>query len=459
MLECFRWLLFLGGSAITAGGVWWGVQLGLRRSDEEIRRDYESLSKADLRRYVVHISKGLVEFQETLQSRFEFFQEPVHSRFEFALFIHESAREFIVDKEGEVLKMFGVRTRDDLEAQSYQRLRDSYFNEVVARQPQLLKAVEIEGRAGITDAVLEQMGWKSWKEDGTKPLFPIAGLAALIMMEMAENAYRCGVDQTDFLETLSLRAGLYLLELVYEKYVVLSSLIGLLLYANCPALIRNTQREAVRRALQSRQPFGLVDGSSRKSPVGFALYWDRREGIDAIVELYLQSETRHPQLQQILQQLADTWNPAVAVDSDHEFGPLLDVADRAPRLATFFLVTLAVPQKLEPHLDYLQQLVARSSSRLKSPLTFLHTLCLFVEERLPSAAIDVMHPNTIRWLEETQREEDKDERLERYGRRRTRRKQQVRKEMREKREEKKAIRQHIAALLKARRSRRPLPSG
>jgi hypothetical protein len=404
------------------------VQLGLRQSNEKIRRDYDKLSSADMRRYIVRISKGLVEFK--------FYEDSFKQ--EYAQFIHESAREFVLDKEGSLLKLYRVRTREDLAAQSYQLLRNSYFNEVVARRPQLLEAVETEGRDGITEAVMKGMGWAWWERP--KWQFPFARFAASRMMQMAEEACRCRVDQTDFLDTLFPRAGPYFLN--SGQPVVVGSLIGLLICVDCPTLIRDTQRDAARRALQSRQPFGLVDDTSGRSPVHIALEDEQWDSIAALVELYMQAEPRHPQLQQILQHLADTWNPKPRFlrnsYGNPEFGPLLDVADHAPRLATFFLVALAVPEKLEPHLDSLQQLVSRSSTRPGSPLTFLHTLKLFVEEQLPSAAIDGMHQGIMRWLEGYREEED-DEYISIYEK------------------EAKMVRRRIAALLKARRSTPPSP--
>ncbi|KAL2203365.1 hypothetical protein CC79DRAFT_1401597 [Sarocladium strictum] len=400
MLECFRWLLFYRGD-VQQDQLWWLVQLRLERSDEDIRRDFEAQTTATRKRYILHIGKGLIRF--ALLADFDGTR--------YLEFIHESVREFILDKNSAVLRMYGVQSRDALKEQSHQQLRNSWFNEWMARRPQLLNLLDTKGRSSITGSLLVQLGWakpSKWLEDDASSLpglrFPLGPWATEGLADNAEYAQQLGFSQARFLNMLSQYAGPFWIWCgPGENHQVMDSLAGFLIARDCPTLIREPQREIVRRAIQSREPIGLVDEGSEWSPVSIALtFRSRPESVDALLELYLESQSRDPRLQHILQHLAENHSGPGRVQPPR-FGQLLDLSRVDPLLATFFLIALAPPHTLESHLNSLQQLADEFYHEEDDGLSFSQTLLLFVQEQLQSIAIDILDKDTMRWLESMER--------------------------------------------------------
>ncbi|KAL2203592.1 hypothetical protein CC79DRAFT_1324470 [Sarocladium strictum] len=235
-LVCFRWVLFEGNSMGPAS-MWWAVQLGLGVSDEEIQRDYQRMNEAAMERYILGISKGLVDFNSS---------PGPHIR--VVRFVHESVRDYLLH-EGTLQKLYGVRNRTDFAGQSHELLRDCFAAELVARRPQLIEAVNERGGFTLLAEDLSKIGWtqdqkpsrihgegisyttfqgkdtgdprhpqliEGVNESGEHTLerkrrFPLAWLASFAIWEQVEAAQQCGRDQKVYLDNVLKRICLIFL--------------------------------------------------------------------------------------------------------------------------------------------------------------------------------------------------------------------------------------------------------
>lgn len=199
LLVCFQWLLS-GHDSLEADELWWGVQVGLGRSDDAICRDYAELDAEAMERYIVGITKGLVEFKDTE-----------------AQFIHESVRDFICSPQS-LQELYGVKDGGEFkefEGRSHEQLRDWCTAEIAARRPDLMQLVERKGRDGVTSKDYWEMISGAPKDGGDngKRRFALAHYAWAGVWSHAEEAQRCGRDQTRFLDQLPDRIGFYFLAL------------------------------------------------------------------------------------------------------------------------------------------------------------------------------------------------------------------------------------------------------
>jgi hypothetical protein len=378
LLLCFQWLLF-AHEKLDGYTLWWGVQLGLGRKDEDICRAYKTMSLEDMERWILNVCKGLVEF------RYGAFQ-----------FVHESVRDFIF-KDGQLQRLYHAQHREDFEGQSQEQLRDWCVREYMARRPKFLQLIVRKGPRDIRSTDLPWLGWRNIESE-QRVRFPAASYAVEGMFRHAEEAQRSGRDQTSFLQYLTQQLDSLFCDSTLRyasggaRVPVVRSLIVVLVAGGCPALIRGTQVQPARQARQAGQLFGLVDEFSTLSPITVASFVaGALAGLKELVAIYLllDKEARTDQLQMILQQIADTWTAWRDVDPMRFYylygHPLLYTGWVSPGLSAFFLLVTTLPSALRPHLDAVEHILTNTPS---GTLRFLMILQLVVGYRLPCDIVD-----------------------------------------------------------------------
>ncbi|KAK0386695.1 hypothetical protein NLU13_6529 [Sarocladium strictum] len=389
LLVCFQWLLFAQWVPLSPDQLWWAIQVALERSSQEqIAEDYEKLSQEDTKRWIVHISKGLVE----VLSADEYGDTAIQ-------FVHESVRDFIF-KEEELQKLYGAHSRAEFEAGSHEKLRNSCLTELMARGPEVVPLVEQKGvPPQLYGQDLRGLGWRPTEGRGNSR-FPFARYATFCVLRHAEQIQRLGRDQAAFLDSFMQQAGPYVLDVTYvtdsRGSPVYGDLISCLIASNCPVLILETQSQPLHAARQRNEPFGLIDNVSRVCPVPLFHGIRFHTGFVALMDLYLRldQERRQPRLQRVLTKITSTWQDEESTYDMDTNNPLLSVACRSPLLAVFLLIVMAPAAALEPHLDRLDNLI-HTSGRLS---TFLQVLHLFIAHHIPSDAIDYRDPTILPWF-------------------------------------------------------------
>lgn len=385
LLVCFQWLLF-GKGPFEVETLWWAIQRGLGRDDKSICQDHDMMETSDMKLWIISISKGLVDF--TI-NRF--------SQRRTAQLIHESVRDFLF-KETNVLSLYGAQDASDLGARSHEQLRDSCLAEMNARRPEVLELTYKQGSARMLKK--HELGWQ-FGDQAVR--FPFAHYAHSNVLIHANSAQEGGHDQTSFLEMFTQQTGPDFAYIGPDSgsFVDLSRrLIDVLLNLDCGALIRATQTRIAQNARESGEAFGLGRDDFGLCPVWEAVSAGREEPINALVQIYLQldCDKRHSELHSTLQQLAERWKDEVHLFEDPGSAggcALLEVAALNPILATFFLIVLASPETLVPHLDELSHFTRASN---ESMVAFLQVLDLFFRHKLHSVAIDSADPSSIDWL-------------------------------------------------------------
>ncbi|KAL2210126.1 hypothetical protein CC79DRAFT_1365534 [Sarocladium strictum] len=380
LLACFRLVLFWRVK-LGAETIWWAVQLALGHKDEDIRRRVVKMRIADMERYVVDISKGLVEF-----------------RHQDAQLIHESVRDFVF-RPNELQRLYGVQSRVEFEGQSHEALRDWLLAELIARNQQICDVVMDKGPTKLDYSDFE--GWTDYPRAKYCPPLCFARQAVEQLWYHATMAQHTGRDQTTFLELLPGQIGPYFLTITRvdkEKLGAFRNVISILLFQDCGLLISETQLEAARRARKSGKPFGFTDCGSQI--LDQVLPEDCGSAVNALVDVYMRIEPRPSGLQELLQSHVRAVKKGAAglrLRWDPCYNALLDLSEVDTTVANFFLLALTAPAELEPHLDTLVDL---ANSFLYRPRTLLaRTLRLYVEHDIPNDAIQLYHYSTLRWAE------------------------------------------------------------
>jgi hypothetical protein len=380
LLACFRWLFFCTcDEGDSPEMTWWAVQASLGVSEDEISRKLRHLTVADMEKYLIRITKGLVEIKGYR-----------------CQFIHESIRDFIF-QEGELQKRYGAQDPLDFEGQSHVQLRDWCFGVLKARRSQIQGVVEKNmGRDSLPE---DFEGWADNAENEIPRYFYVASVREG-MWQHAEEAQRCGKDQTAFLYSLPDEIGPFFLvepDWGVSEWSACRSPISVLLLEGCPTLIRQTQRQAAQRARTAGLPFGLVDEGGQDFNIDVLTESKRAEAFTALLNIYLELEPRHPDLQELLEVLVTR-----ALKRGHSFSfraegyhALLDVAAVDANLASFFLLVLSSPAELLPFLSTLKPLV----DTLDGPPQFAQMLRFFIRQQVPTDAIDLTDPRTLFWAE------------------------------------------------------------
>jgi hypothetical protein len=411
LLICFRGKLF-SFDTLTSDQLWWGVQVGLGRDEDNFAEIYRQSTSLERARQIVSISRGLLVAQRFFQ-RLEYpatgdgtFNGDISDYMTPCVisFSHESVRDFLCKE-----AVHEARTQDDFVAQSHELLRDWCVVELRKQQSQ---AREISSWKNVANVGLKEQStdWPKFEFE-----YPLAESAAEQVIRHSEFAQRHGRDQALFIRDLASHLG----PSVFVRYGGASHFLGgrnallqLLINTGCTSLIVRIQLEPARQARRSRKAF-LIRPEIYPAPIDE--HSDSRryitskslQAVEALLKIHMELESRQPRLQQLLGTLLERWNPiyssAHVVLSGAE-PTLLELFEAEPPLATFFLLILAFPSVLDPHLDVLETLVlsdlmivrdhrAPSSDRLR----FLQIMQYFIEKGLRSDAINLEDPDLILW--------------------------------------------------------------
>jgi hypothetical protein len=393
MLVCFRWKLF-ELEELNLEQLWWGIQLGLGRSEKDYAEELSLRHVADLERYIVAVSRGLLKIHKSTVVQGASATSR-HSRVEL---VHESLREFIF-KERSIQDLYETRSREDFEAQSHERLRDWCVNELMSRR--------------LLPATMNQHQSPPSSLPVTVNLFdhldsPLAPYAVKQWLQHAEAAQCNNRDQTAFLDMIVKRFGpriFYFSNFQQNPFhwVELCDMIDALLGAGCPQLIRETQLNSARRRRRDGHAIGLFTERGRQSHIGcFTPFLgmmdsnDSIESIRALVDVYMQLEPRSNGLQLILSDIANSWQHCrklqYPISNSPKDLPLLTVSYSYPRLAIFFLLALAPAKSLQPHLAALEEITHERPGKydyttmIGRYLPFMLMMRLFLEEGISSDA-------------------------------------------------------------------------
>lgn len=381
MLVCFRWML-CGHGFTSVQQLWGAIQRGLERNDEEIRKDFGTLAVHDMARYVIGISKGFIDVTTRVQ------------------FIHESVRDFLLEA-STLRNLYQAESLEEFRVQSLDLLKTWCAAEAVSHRSELESAVKATKLASsFTSWTLKQ---RFSMRDMTRPSF--AAYAAEYIMAHTQQASSSGLDQTAFLETLAEQMGPYFIATSArtmlnsaDTFQVVPGLTCLIMESNSWGLLRDTQLKSVRRARRCGRAFGLDwEEGSTISPVWLAIELGRITSVTTLMGLYLQMEARHPVLQEILQYLLDYWEkfPLGGFGPYPGVNPLLEIARNNPSLALFFLLALAGPGSLDPHLEEVAHIVTRR--RIKTQ-HFLEMLLFFIQKQIPCEAFAYNGIETMAWV-------------------------------------------------------------
>jgi hypothetical protein len=395
LLACCQWLCATLVNVHVAE-LWWATRWKVDRDENATRKLYETLQQEDMERYIVDVSKGLVEFKGDHNYR-------------YAQFLHESVREFVVYS-SEMHRLCGARDHLEFEAICEEAARDCCLAAMESELPTLMKHAEDHGELAIawTDFV------KGW---GTQFGHPLVFYAVGNLLTHAEMAQHFGRDQTEFLDEFTKRCGPPYLSPTDirdledgHKVELLHSTIRLLLECDCPEIIRATQLEPARRAWEQGQAFGLVDSGPR-SPILRAVDIGISDSLRALVHVYLRLRPRHPELQMILRCLAESeaYYPYEALYPTP--APLLDLTHKIPDLASLILLASTPDGVLDHCIERLKTIFGIKISDNQSQkelrgwhlafMRFLQALYLLLEEGVSSYAITFGDEVLLNWIKLT----------------------------------------------------------
>jgi hypothetical protein len=403
LLVCLRWKLFAFDKLNTMQ-LWWGIQVELDRDEADFIHEYRQFSQLDMARQIVSISCGLLVYRS--QSHLPDGITPstwtppspqANDRRSYVVaFAHESVRDFVFKEEA----LHGERNRDTFVAQSHVLLRDWCFSELNKRQKRTQQVPSRLFEEG-PESRMESVKWK--------PRYPLATYAAKYTIYHSEASERHGRDQTLFIRPLATNPEPAAL-ICYDPYfrATRGELLQLLIISGSASLIARTQLKPARDARQSRKAFLIrpdTDPAFDDSRV--VLSRDSPEAVQALLNIYLELEPRQYKLQQILTGLltsAGQVDVRVTRTLAHAEPTLLDLPRSYSTLASFFLLALAFPDALEPHLDNLEK-IALSDAMLSrgSPSSFsawpqfLRLMQYFIMNNICSDAIDLKHPDLKSW--------------------------------------------------------------
>jgi hypothetical protein len=311
LLACCQWLIFqkvVHESAYrdapdsSVQRLWWASRQKIDKDEERTRKLYETISIADMERYILEISKGLIEIRQD------------RSGCRRPQFLHESAREFVLNK-NRLWQLCGAQDSTAFSALGHEVLRDGSLAILESYQPTLRTLVDIHGFQ-LPSEVMYDMPAKSHKG---KMEHPLRSYAANCIMHHAEKASTLGLNQTVFLNNFHERCGPYFLkprlwpEHLGERDIparVFRSVINYLVSSKADSIIRETQLPLADRAWSQGRPFGLTDDNGEIScfwilPEGEETY---RSTFKALLSIYLRLRPRTARLQSVLECLATIWS-------------------------------------------------------------------------------------------------------------------------------------------------------
>ncbi|KAL2211354.1 hypothetical protein CC79DRAFT_1363666 [Sarocladium strictum] len=374
MLICFQWLRFTKRS-LNAERLWWAIQLGLKRSTEDIRNEFGFHSAVTMERYVVNVTKGLAEV-----------------RIGSCQFIHQSVADFLVAPQG-LRTLFQAEDYGQFAAQSYELLKSCCEAELHAFGSRLDQLVAEQGLQDIPRESLEG------DEVGELPFL----LSAVFdMMHYADNAHHYGVDQDSFLTELRVRIGPYFVSGAegHGWLTVSPNVYSFLLRSGCDSILSGIGSAPAHRAKELARSRGF-------SPLGTdVLDWldcmdyvdlsDSRVANDiaAVTNLLLHHRDRSPGLQMLLSELRLASIRQIEESPgtlyQHDF---LGATSRWPAFGLFLLLVCAPPETLEHHIERLRCWVGTTTG--PTYLSSLKTMLFFIKNHLKSDLVDFTRPNFV----------------------------------------------------------------
>lgn len=393
---CFQ-ALVSANRALLVQDIWWIVQMGSQKDYANVLSRSRDLLLKDMERYVVDISKGLVQCVD-YGSRVPWMwvadDDPGAER--TVRFAHESIVEFGLkhggfDEPNDWLlgPDFLVRSHAFMRECCSRLLSTEVIESLVSDLPES-ESMTASGYLGIARRNRTSRIWS--------PMIPPD------IWRHAEAAHAGGIDQSGFLASVDLKAyvlytGLYEVycsstNIQQLKYKSTTTLLYVLMERGCSTLIRSCQVQA---AIDCPR-FGLEEGNGfHETPITAALLLLQSGAITAVMDLYLRHKCRDPGLRSICQPLAKWVNirmPILVPEFNrgrcYEQG-LLVIAAQAPLLATFFLVALVTNKSLpQDRLDDLREV---------SHEGFAQTVNFMLRWGISTAALELERPKaeTLTW--------------------------------------------------------------
>lgn len=422
LLVCVRWTLF-ALEPLNTRQLWWGIQLGLGRDEDDFVEEYHLSSELDIARQIVSISRGLLAYRS--RPHFPAGITPgiqtarnieANARESYVVtFAHESVRDFIFREQA----LHGARSRDEFVGQSHERLRDWCCIEWRRRQPQVREELSGHPAKSLLSSLDSRLDY-SLRWTDPDPRYPLAVYAGRRAIFHSEEAQRHGKDQATFIRNLESNFGSAALSFdgSLHSLATRGALFRLLLITRSASLIARTQLEPARIARGTREAFLIRPdifknlGQPRFAPYAHLSSQSSEETMSALFSVYMELEPRQHRFQQILGRLLSrqhirTSTNALQVLCRAE-PSLLTLSETNPVVAIFFLLVLASPNTLDPHLDMLESLLFSDLIFVRGRLVqssdllrFLQTMQYFIMHDICSDAIKLEGPILILWYRQS----------------------------------------------------------
>ncbi|KAL2208063.1 hypothetical protein CC79DRAFT_808206 [Sarocladium strictum] len=340
------------------------IEEALSRENEEGSQTWQLMDKGTIKRYVTNTSHGLLECVDD--------DEPF--RVDQVQFIHESAHIFMLSEDG-LARLLELETLDEVELHAHEMLRticDRALRRALMERSQLERYLEWETwfakrhNESNTDISVghhlsEHPERMSFIEKHS--MLTYARRWILVHTDTVQRHNSNNQDQGLWLSQLYETHGHIMMNRLWQSYrrhiiipqsfvnfLILNDLDALML-ASWPLLVQDA-----REARQHRRAPGIRFGSGlgqRWLSAGLGPGCDNREDASAaqcLVELYLEQlepVSRPAPVQEVLQQLADTWEVEQEATELGPYGSAVRIADISEKLALFFLIALIPAEKID----------------------------------------------------------------------------------------------------------------
>jgi hypothetical protein len=255
LLLCVQWVLF-AKHPLTPEQLYFSILSGIQPKALSSWRS-EDIKVDDIKRFILHSSKGLTEVTKAKSPTVQF--------------IHESVRDFLLKEDG-VGELWGV-VANNFQGQSHERLKQCCVNYL-----SIDSAAHLDLRAPLPKASSSEA---AGLRDSTKTLFPFLEYAVQNVLYHANAADGCGVPQQEFIQEFQL-ADWIKLDNLFEKHEIRRhTLEATLLYI----LAENNMSNLIRR-----HPQNLLYLDAGKERYGVPLFAAIATGSDEAFRTFLDVE-------------------------------------------------------------------------------------------------------------------------------------------------------------------------
>lgn len=186
LLLCIQWILF-AQKPLRPEQLYFAILSGIDHDNQSsMTWDKEEITSADIQRYILDSSKGLVEVTK--------------SKIQTVQFIHESIRDFLLKEDG--LGVLWCNDRNELEGLTHNRLKQCCLNYILAVS---LPQVSPDSRAELLNSLSSSC--------------PFLEYAVPNVLQHADMAQYGGVDQKDFMEVFPFTRWAQFHD-IFEKFVI-----------------------------------------------------------------------------------------------------------------------------------------------------------------------------------------------------------------------------------------------